>query len=180
MWRDSKSYMPPHNKGHPTAPVLRPKVSMKQLQYTKELHILRTAHHDFYFILWQMFTKTQRRKGKLTHTHMETCVTPTHVADAPPPLIWLRLLWPSLPKAEGRSLSSDLNTTCDCSSPSASHNNSVMKLQTLVMRAAAMASSSFGGALRPRDALLDCLGRHWLGRRWSWSPSLKTQASQPL
>lgn len=39
------------------------------------------------------------------------------------PLILVLLLWPSSLKAEVTSPSSNLNTTCDDSSPSASHNN---------------------------------------------------------
>lgn len=38
-------------------------------------------------------------------------------------LILVPLFWPSSLKREVRSPRSDLNTTCDCSSPSASHNN---------------------------------------------------------
>lgn len=82
-------------------------------------------HLVILFVLWHIVLSRWKEKpwvlsAKGIHYSNKPCK-----CHLPPPPIFGPLLWPSLqlqPKAEVTSPSSDMNTTRDCPSPSASHN----------------------------------------------------------
>lgn len=80
------------------------------------------THHDFISFLTDFFYQEENIKEKPWALSNKGIHYYSNKLCKLSSIIWVPLSWPFLLKAEVTSTSSDLNITCDYSSPSASHN----------------------------------------------------------
>lgn len=140
---------------------------MKKLNYTNELHTLWTTNHALLTSSINFFQDENKKKNHEYNLMKDSLLLRRSLQTCPP---LLECLYFGPHHCRQRSHLPAViwipHVTVPVHLPVTTTH--VMKLQTLVMKTASMASSSFSWALQTRGRFLNCLRQHWLAHVHSW------------